>query len=351
MQLNILSEEDFKPSTITLAGNFNISVDINNLSNWMPICNIFNEKGERQRLVSGSRESIKYFGPEGAIVSMCYKKTRRGMRTGAMNNMISADMQYNQKNIHLKISSTSITSVGTRSIENGKQVFTAMTEHINNLKNKLDNINKLSEEEKEKNIIWLQDNISNKQDIRKKIENNDDINKYFLNFCLLFIDDTENLDNYISKMKKLLKPIYICHDDLICNSFTIYNSVYHISPINKRNFRMPLHRLAPYLASRGVAVEYHNWTSEGVNICFDIKEVKEGINHANKEYKHRFSIHETTKIRQCSPTSKKEAYYNYLGVMKLLQGFFDNPDVDFSRYVCQDFQEKRIIKDYLLASR
>jgi hypothetical protein len=348
MRVDILTEDEFQPSTITIAGNFNISLDINNLSLWLPICNIFNEEGKRVLLISGSRESIKYFGPEGVIVSMCYKKTRRGMRTGAMNNMISADMQYHQKNIHLKISSTSITSVGTKSIENGKEVFKAMTDHINNLRDRLEIINNIDLETKKINLEWLKNNLNTKKEIEDKMKDNKQLNKEFLNFCLLFIEDDNNYSNYIEKMFKLLQPVIICHDNLYCNNFTIYNSVYHISPLNKKNFRMPLHRLAPYLASRGVAVEYHNWTSEGVNICFDIEEKKEGINHSNKEYKHRFSIHETTKIRQCSPTNKKEAYGNYLGVMKLLQDFFDHPDVDFSRYICKNFGEKKILEDYLL---
>ena len=70
--------------------------------------------------------------------------------------------------------------------------------------------------------------------------------------------------------------------------------------------------------------------------------------YCNKEYKHRFSIHETTKIRQCSPTNKKEAYSNYLGVMMLLKEFFEHPEVDFNNYICEKLEEKKIIKDYLL---
>jgi len=351
MDINILSEEDFKPSTITIAGSFNISVDIKNISSWLPIRNIFDKDGIRQRLLSGSRESIKYFGHEGSIVSMCYKKSRRGMRTGAMNNMISADIQYNHKNIHLKISSSSITSVGTNSIEDGEKVFKLMTKHLVNLKNSLDEINSLDVEIKRKSLLWLEKNIdtNNYQNLSKKIKNSkEDINHMFLNFCALFIEDQDDMSLYLEKMQQLLEPILICNDVLECNNFTIYNSVYHISPINKKNFRMPLHRLAPFLANKGIAVEYHNWTSEGVNICFDVEEKKYGLNHCNKEYKHRFSIHETTKIRQCSPTNKKEAYSNYLGVMMLLKEFFEHPDVDFNNYICEKLEEKQIIRDYLL---
>lgn len=354
MEINVLSEDEFKPSTITIAGSFNISIDIKNIAEWIPIKNIFDKDGKRQRLVSGSRESIKYFGPEGSIVSMCYKKTRRGMRTGAMNNMISADMQYNQKNIHLKISSTSVTSVGTNSLEDGNKVFNLITQHIVELKRILDDINIIDKEEKIKNLDWLKENLEddNYQKLTQKIKNSkEDINIFFLNFCSLFVEDQDDNEKYLEKMSQLLEPIHICNDELECKNLTIYNSVYHITPNQKRNFRMPLHRLAPFLASKGIAVEYHNWTSEGVNICFDIEEKKSGLNHCNKEYKHRFSIHETTKIRQCSPTHKKEAYSNYLGVMMLLKEFFKHPDVDFNNYICENLDEKRIVKDYLMVKK
>ena len=91
-------------------------------------------------------------------------------------------------------------------------------------------------------------------------------------------------------------------------------------------------------------VEYHNWTSEGVNICIDIEEEKKGPNHANKEYKHRFTVHETTKIRQCSPTSRDEAYKNYLGIMNLLKIFFRENDIDYKKYIMKLDVEIRPMK-------
>lgn len=350
MEVQIINKEDFKPSTITIVGSFNKSIDIRSLANWMPVKIIYNNDGEREYLISGSRKSIQYYGQEGTIVSMCYQKIRRGMRTGCMNNMLMADIQYNRKNIHLKLSGTTITSVGTESFEDGIKVFELMTKHINTLKTKIDFINSVTEEDKNISLKWLEETIIKKDikninllvsEIEKETEVN--INKEFLKFCALFLED-ENRENYLEKMKNLNNEIFICDDELKCSNFTIYNSVYHISPIKEKNFRMPLHRLAPFLASKGVNVEYHNWSSEGVNICFDIEEKKNDLNHVEREYRHRFSIHETTKIRQCSPTKKEEAYVYYLGVINLLKEFFEHPDVDFKKYVSLDLDEKENIK-------
>lgn len=355
MDLAIIPYEEYKPSTITIIGSFNISIETKNVAQWIHIKNIFDENGKRKKLISGSRESIEYFGKEGAIVSICSQKDlRRGMRTGAMNNMISADMQYNNRNIHLKISGSSITSVGTNSLEEGEQVFKKMTEHIANLKIMLDQINLIDSEEKVKNIEWLKNNLSEGErantipNILTKIrKSSDDINKYFLNFCALYIEDFDDMDKYIEKLYLLTEPIIICNDKLECNNFNIYNSVYHITPNKKKNFRMPLHRLAPFLYQKGIEVEYHNWVSEGVNICFDIEEKKTKLAHCDKEYRHRFSIQESSKIRQFSPTKKEEAYKYYLKVMDLLKEFFEHPEIDFSKFVCVSLEEKKILESYL----
>ena len=55
-----------------------------------------------------------------------------------MNNMICCDLQHNGKNVHIKLSDTVITSVGTKSYETGKEVFDVIVDHLNNLKNNIE---------------------------------------------------------------------------------------------------------------------------------------------------------------------------------------------------------------------
>ena len=134
MDFQILEKKDFNPSTVTMVSNFSISINPTDLANYLPVVHLFDKKsGERLKLLSGSRNSIQYYGLECIIISVCYKKIRRGMRTGAMNNMVSIDLQYNKKNIHIKLSSTTLTSVGTSNFEFGNEVFETMLNHINML--------------------------------------------------------------------------------------------------------------------------------------------------------------------------------------------------------------------------
>lgn len=351
-QVNIVSYEDFVPSTITLGACFNSDINIANLANFLPVYHVYDEEKNRIKLISGSRESIKYYGPEKAIVSVCFKKIRRGMRTGAMNNMVSLDIQLGGKNVHLKVSSSAITSVGTSSIEFGEEVFKTVINHIENTQKHFDYNNSLPQKILHKNIdliINICNTKENKLFSRKQILHelkNKNYDDKVITTCLLYLEDYDDKDKYIEKLELMKDKIYIYKENIKCYNFNIFNSVYHLTPLKIKNFRMPLHKFAPFLSNLGIVVEYHNWTSEGVNVCFDIEEEKPGSLNTAKEYRHRFTIHETTKIRQCSPTSKEEAYKNYLGMMNLLKMFFSNPNIDFSEYIC--VSEKKITNEKIL---
>ena len=343
-EINILEEDKFVPSTITIKGIFSSKIDINILSSFLFVDHKFDKENNRIKLISGSRQSIEYFGPEGAIVSVGYKNIRRGMRTGAMNNMVSVDMQMGGKNIHIKLSSTSITSVGTSNIEAGKKVVNKIIEHITELQKFLDFSNSLSQEEKEKNIQWLLNELKDFEedtrfkDLMEELKISEEMNHNFIMFLLKYYDDYDSFEDFSNHINTTKKHLILSEEKVNCDKYDIFNSVYHIQPIKNSNFRMPLHKLAPFLAGMGVSTSFHNAISEGVNVCFDTEEEKEGINHEDKFYKHRFTIHITSKIRQSSPTSKEEAYKYYKGMMNLLKLFFKKNDIDFQKYISEDIK-------------
>lgn len=336
MEVKFLKEEEFNPSTITMVANFNTSINAKEISEFLPVVHLFdNRTNKRLKLISGSRNSIKYYGHEGIIISVCYKKVRRGMRTGAMNNMVSIDLQYKKKNIHVKLSSTTLTSVGTSGFDFGNEVFSLMINHINMLNSNIKYARRLDKEIVKENLIWIFENCVDKnnnllsmKEVSQKMSKEPKLDKKFTNSCIVYLDDFEK--NETSKFKEKIR--YFCNkcsfyeDDLFFVKSNIFNSVYHINIFEDNRKRIPLHKIAPYLANIGFIVEFHNWTSEGVNICFDIEEEKNGIHHKNKDYKHRFTIHERGTIRQCSPTFKKESYRYYLGLIKQIQRFFQEKD-------------------------
>lgn len=339
VSIETLKKEDFTPSTIVLKGIFSSKIDINILSKFLFVDHKFDKKNKRIKLISGSRKHIEYFGPEGAVVSIGYKNIRRGMRTGAMNNMVSIDMQLGGKNIHIKFSATSITSVGTRTIEAGKKVINTILEHAANLQKYLDYSNSLTFDKKKKNINWLIKELKDFEegtrikDLLNELRIPKEMNEKYINFLINYYDDFDDKDNFCIHIHRTLEELILCEEKVSCKKYDIYNSVFHMQPINNPNFRMPLHKLAPFLSNLGVTVSWHNALSEGLNVSFDIEEEKEGINHEDKFYKHRFTIYITSKIKQTSPTMKDEAYKYYTGLTNLIKMFFKEKDIDFKKYI------------------
>ena len=333
MDIQILKSEDYIPSTVTMVSSFDRTIDPKDIAEYLPVVHLFHEKtGKRLKVGSGTRTSIKYFGIEDIIISVCYKKIRRGMRTGAMNNMVSLDIQHCKKNIHVKLSSTTITSVGTSGYQFGVDVFNLMISHLNMLNQNIRYIKRMDSETRQKNLFWIYDNcidekgnLINVKKFLKLIAKTDWIDKTFAKSCSVYIDDFEpnEVDQYREKIKNFLDKTSFYEGELKCLKPSIFNSVYHINLFKEiKNKRIPLHRLAPYLAEKNFVVEFHNWTSEGVNVCFDIEEEKIGAHHKDKEYKHRFTIHERGTMRQCSPTFKEESYKYYLGIAKQIEQFY-----------------------------
>jgi hypothetical protein len=337
-KINILKYENFKPSTVTAKASFSTTVNIELVAKFLIINNIFKDE-KRVKLVSKSRDSIAFFGPEKTIVNVGYKEIRRGMRTGAMDNMVSVDVQYLNSNVHIKLSDKSITTVGTPSSEIGKGAMIIVAEHIFNLKELMDYSNSLDREFKKSCIVWLLSKLEKILPRHSKFIETVKIpkeKKKFINFLLCYLEDFDEKDEYEKKIYMLLDKYKISEGKMELENLSTFNSVFHTQTVEDEKFRLVLWKLAFFLNDHGLNVDFHNWKSDKVNVCMDISEEKVGINHANKEYKHRFTIRDNTKMKQCSPTCKEEAYGNYLGVAKLIKKFIEESKEDIEKYYLKD---------------
>jgi len=348
--LNIISEDKFIPSTIVLKGFFNCSINTDILTDFLIIDHKFDKDNQRIKLISGSRKNIPYYGPEGAIIFIASgsKKKKRGIRTGAMNNMISSDIQIGGKNIHVKISQKTITTVGTPTVQAAKKVIDKYIEHMTNLQKMLIYSNSLSVEEKEKNINWLTNELKRfPEKTREKdledLEIPKEMDKKFLNFILKYYNDYDELKYFENHISRFLNNILLkdLEGNIECKTINVYNSVYHNNVVKTENFKMPLHKLSLYFLKLGFETNWHNVFNDGVNVCFDIEEKKDGFNNQNKFYKHRFTIYSTSEIRQSSPTFSAEAYKYYMKLIEGIKSFFKEEDIDLSKYLKTDVKCKK----------
>jgi hypothetical protein len=340
MTVRILSPEEYTSSTVTMVATLNRSINTRHIAEYLPVVHLFNNKGERVKLHSGTRDGINFFGRNGIIITSCYKDIRRGVRLGAMNNMICADLQILDRNVHIKISESIITSVGTCGYENGKIAFNCIIEHMNRLKENINYIKNLDEEEYNLIIKWIRKNCINRGKLKKlsEIKLPFHLDNRAIKILLSYIDDFDEHESeeYVDKIKYLRVMDDLFEGKLNEVEPKIYNSVYHIKMCDIEK-RISLHKMAPYLLDKGISTEFHNWTSEGVNICFPIDN-NQDISSQNKEYKHRFTVHEKSSMRQCSPAFKEESYKYYINIMKHIKDFIDGGQKydDFKKYVSEE---------------
>ena len=340
MPVTILTEEDYKSSTITMVTPFNTTINTRIVASYIPVIHLYDANGKRIKLNPGTRDGVNFFGYNNIIITSCYKNIRRGIRTGAMNNMICTDLQLMDKNIHMKMSDTIITSVGTCGYESGKLAFNSMIKHLNMLKNNIDYFQSLPTSERESVYQWISEHCISNCKLKRlsEIQYSQNINIRALCILLVYIDDFEpdEVDKFMAKIKHFSVMPNIFEGELHNVEPKIYNSVYHIKICDDKK-RLALHKMAPYLSDKGVSVEFHNWTSEGVNICFPIENNKE-LNSQKKIYKHRFTVHERSSMRQCSPAVKEESYKYYRGVMLLIKEFIDNGQIynGFKKYISEE---------------
>lgn len=341
MSIDILSEDDYKSSTVTMAATLNKSLKTRTVAEYLPVVHLYNEKNERIKLNPGTRDGINFFGINDIIITCCYKDIRRGVRLGAMNNMICSDLQILDKNVHIKISETIITSVGTPTYEDGKIALGCMIKHLNNLKDNIQYFQSLDELEKDNIYKWINKNCIKDNKLVKlaDIKFPPHLDDRGLKILLVYIDDFQESQTkeFIEKILQIRYMENIFEGNLENVNPKIYNSVYHIK-ICKDNTRLHLHAMAPYLyEEKGILVEFHNWKSEGVIICFPIDNNKY-LNTQDKEYKHRFTVHERSSMRQCSPAFKEESYKYYKDVIRLIKEFIENGQKydKFKNYISEE---------------
>ena len=232
MDIQILQPDEYIPSTVTMVSSFDKTINPKDVAEYLPVVHLFHEKtGKRLKLDSGTRTSIKYYGIENIIISVCYKKTRRGMRTGAMNNMVSLDIQHGGKNIHVKLSSTTITSVGTSGYQFGVDVFNLMIKHLNMLNNNIRYVKSMDQEIRDKNLEWIFDNciddkgrLTNVKSLLKLIKKTEWLDKTFAKACSVYVDDFEanEVDLFRLKVKNFIEQATFYPGELKCMKPSIF---------------------------------------------------------------------------------------------------------------------------------
>ena len=113
--------------------------------------------GQAISIVSGAREKVPYYGTPNIIVGLRYSGQSRGIRTGGgqLSNVVSIDLQCQEKNIHLKLSNNNVQLTGALSEEMGCNAFEILCQHLNMAQSHIQHITSLPLEIKEATRQWV----------------------------------------------------------------------------------------------------------------------------------------------------------------------------------------------------
>lgn len=185
----------FKPTTITMCCELTSSVDIESLSKIIPVKILYDATGEKIEVNTLSKvdNKIKFYGTNGIIISCCYEDTFKGVRKGGkqLHKVVGLDLQINNKNINIKISSKKLQLTGAASKDGGANAFEKMCAVINQLQTKINSFKKYKKENLNiiKNIILFNYSFSKTKD-------------FDTHFDKLILPILENENHHLSREEK-----------------------------------------------------------------------------------------------------------------------------------------------------
>lgn len=118
------SKKIFEPSNMVVVAHIDQTLNLRNVAETLLL---YRPKG----MVFDSEEKIPYFNVEKVIVGLTYDDIRRGIRKdGGVANFVSIDLQYQKKNIHVKISKDNFNIMGLLNQEMGREAAKACLDAI-----------------------------------------------------------------------------------------------------------------------------------------------------------------------------------------------------------------------------
>jgi hypothetical protein len=152
-----MSLNAFKVSTMVMVASLTGNVDIATAYQVLPLTCPKSITGQAISIVSGAREKVPYYGTPNIIVGLRYNGKSRGIRTGGgqLSNVVSIDLQCQEKNIHLKLSNNNVQLTGALSEEMGCNAFGILCQHLNMAQSHIQHITSLPLEIKEATRQWV----------------------------------------------------------------------------------------------------------------------------------------------------------------------------------------------------
>lgn len=235
----------------------------------------------------GSRVKVPFFGVEGAIVAVRFMNKSRGIRNkgGQLRNVVAIDIQYCNKNIHLKVSTNKVALMGALTEAMGNGAFQLLLAHMEMVQGHYAWLKQLPADKLQASIKWLCETLygpPTDEDLRNTLKKRDDpdvmkafaslprdVDKRTVTYLSMFAHEYKFYNDFVTKLETILTlqaPIYTQLPKL--GPGKIHNAVYNY----RIGCRVSLVQLCRLLLERGYGASYQNWCkSKSMQVMVPIK--------------------------------------------------------------------------------
>lgn len=315
-------KEKITATTITMKCKLSTTLSMMETYDFIPVMTLHDEDGnvyyQDKDVVAGGRIKVPFYGTNGVIVSSRYNDKSRGVRKGGgqLHNVVAIDLQLHNKNYNLKISRNNIQLTGAPSEEYGIEAFRFTCEILMSVREMMEEVKLLSEEEREEILSHA---LANHYSLNLKLNDlSPKLEKYY-NFITDYIDDNTS-EQFEEKIRRMYRFPQISSEIVEPYAFTVVNAVFmHRFTYSRVPVIKLLVKLSEYYQSlkkenpHSIKVFQQNQFSKQLIVTVPCTSVENKI--------HKFIVYGTGTVRQNSPTNYDESIHVYTEVGKVIERF------------------------------
>jgi hypothetical protein len=259
---------DFKATNMVMVTNLSSSLSLPAVFELLTIMPVDFTFGAPTGKSKTTRSKIPFFGFDNILVSVRFDGKSRGIRNtgGQLRNIVSIDLQFASKNIHLKISEGKIVLMGALDKEMGDGAFATTLAHLEMVNDHWTHFMSLSPEKRQDSMKWLVELFS---DPAGELRSHDcsvvktgfskipfGVDSRSVLYLSMFAHEGKSISDFTEKLERIAAisiPIY--KKKPLLSLSKIANSVYNY----KLGERISLTQVATAMDKLGYGVSYHNW--------------------------------------------------------------------------------------------
>jgi hypothetical protein len=353
---------DFKPSNMVMVAKLNCKVDMKCVYDCLSVIPL-DRNIKINMFTTNNKVKVPFFGTNTALISIRYYSMSKGLKreTNPRMNAVFLDLQYANKNIHVKISEQAIQMTGILNDKMGSEVVDVILDHLLMNQSHLDYMKSKSNEILINTANWVL------QYVYSQIKEGDDFIPYVhfeenivvpqdidFKIATFFLVHSYGLDTYEQfyvLLQKLITYSTIYTGNLSIRRLSVVNSIYNYDLGTK----ISLIPLAVHLDQIDkFDVSLANWVGKSFQVKMststpiddkpsptttttligidELEGVNSGIDHKDSMFaredepesdlhNHTFTLYPKGTIKQNSPSFMNEAYRAYTTLMIAIQEF------------------------------